>query len=155
MQDLIVSTNVILEDWKQRKEEIAQCQKELTENQQCIDTLAKNFETLYCIERLQEIVAARNLELKKKIYDFEAVDKKLRTRHETMKNLMIEMLHLYNKINVVFTESLDEVVNDEKFAVEIARISYSNLVDNHSLRSDPPIATVLKDDFRYITDILS
>jgi hypothetical protein len=37
------------------------------------------------------------------------------------------------------------VVDEDKFAVEIAKLSYSNLLDNHSL----------KDEFRWIRSVFS
>lgn len=105
------------------------------ENKQCIETLKQEL-----IEPLCTILNSRNVELTRKITE-------LHTRCQTMKNVMVSMLNLYPKIHVAFDE---DAINKEPFAVEIAKMSYSNLVDNNSWRYQPPIANVLKDEFRYI-----
>lgn len=156
MQELIEATDLLLKGWKKLKDTIPQSRKELAENVQSIQTLKMNFSDLDCIESLQSIVDERNDTLLKQINLYDKVCHKLQEQQQVIKEHMKSLLEAYTKVTIAINEDCDEkVVEDDKFAVEIARLSYSNLLDNHNLRADPPISGVLKDDFRYVRSVLS
>jgi phosphotransferase system IIB component len=156
MQQFVENTEALLNDWRRLKDKIVKSRKELAENVQSIKTLELNFGKMDCITKLQLMVKDRNEALTKEIKEYDDVFMKLQKHQQTIKKCMKNLLDNYTKVTVALNEDCDEkIVDDDQFAVEIAKISYSNLLDNHSLRADPPIAAVLKDDYRWIRSVFS
>lgn len=66
---------------------------------------------------------------------------------------MKKLLDVYKDVTLAISENCDDkCMKADKFAVEIAKLSYSNFTDNHSIRADPPINGVLKDEYRYVNN---
>ncbi len=108
------------------------------------------------IEPLRKLVDERNATLEKQVAMYQDVFQKVQEKQCLIKECMKRRLEVYNDITFAIREDCDDtVVDEDKFAVEIAKLSYSNLLDNHSLRADPPTNGILKDEFRWIRSVFS
>jgi hypothetical protein len=149
MQRLIDSTDVLLNKWKSKREHIAKNQKEIAENTQCIRTLELNLNKQECLDVVRTIVDEKNAVLEKDIREFEIVNSEMLKAKQKIKEMMEALLDMYKKIHLTMdAEKCDGKLGQDAYAVEIAKISYSNLLDNHNWRCEPGIANIFKDDYR-------
>lgn len=134
------------EEYVQLRDDVAKQTKELTDCEASVTTLEHNFGSTPEVATLRIQLEAKKLVLHKKVTELDKMHDKIQTIGKDAYTMMKEQLRIYNDVLHTLSNDTQWVDEQNKVAVEIAKITYSNLKDNYQLRSDPDIAGVTKSD---------
>lgn len=139
----------LINKWKESKNKIISKTKKNNENKTSIETLERNFGIDNILIRdLKKTINENNNDIDIDLKQFSFIEKNIDDlKNECVKSLKL-ILELHNRLSNE-TEIECEIIENKNdpIGVQTAKTLWGKL-DNHQLRSDPPIMGILKDEFR-------
>jgi hypothetical protein len=158
IEEFVANNEVHLEAWKQMKEEIAKETKTVKENECALATLEQNMGKEYesQLADMKWTLDSAKEELSSKLEQFNTKSADINVFKENCASMIKLLLRSYDRLNKQFFSSLDGDMGEQPcdpIAVEAAKTFWSD-IDNHQLRSDPPISGLYKDELRKNKDVV-
>jgi hypothetical protein len=124
------------------RDELAQANKIFKDDQVSFDKLRESFPDLD-MNNLKIALEARQTKLSEDMSKMTKQKELFNVNLKVCKNVMQILLDVHSDLSSATDDVLIESEND-KFVVEMSKLLYSNLIDNHQIRRDPLICGVEK-----------
>lgn len=146
-------TQNLIKTYVYTNDTVKQQSREILDSTIAISTLRTNLDNTQDIKNsiliLEENLKNKNQKNKETIESFLSVKSDLENTHSNMRKLIKLLLEINDSIYLSLENSKDKLMleqENEEDVINARKLCYSNIIDNHDLRVEPPIFGVKKTD---------